>query len=242
MPPSRKRAKGKERKAKAMTQRALKVREHWTSVLCLGEENNAPCTHGCDTIPPEGHLVSNFMNEFTSFGTSLLTDVFSCMDVLFRNHPLVWSDDNNRNMALRILIRMGANFLLHKTSNSARPFAYAASMLENYDGNIKFDMVKIRSASIVERLSGGYDRDTFSFYNKRVDCSCLKQKYKASKSHPKVGVCSGCRNLFERKLLMVCSACRVSQYCSEMCHVNSWPVHGGRCKIVVEAKKMAESE
>ena len=69
-------------------------------------------------------------------------------------------------------------------------------------------------------------RDVLKFYRKRVACSCLKDIHlEARKTLPKLGVCFCCESVKERALLMVCSRCRYSQYCSRKCQIADWPKH-----------------
>ena len=69
-------------------------------------------------------------------------------------------------------------------------------------------------------LGEGNTRDLLKFFSKRTTCSCLKNMYsEARKNMPKMGKCSYCDGVKERRLLSVCSKCRINQYCSRECQV-----------------------
>lgn len=91
-------------------------------------ESDAPgCSHGCVVaLPPPDHPVSMFMNTFDDGwhqknwevnkmsaslrGMNLLTSV---MTFTFGKYPEVWNDDDYRQMAMGILLSMGANMILN---------------------------------------------------------------------------------------------------------------------------------
>lgn len=101
--PSRKRNKGKERKAK----KAEAVWRIWA--VGGGEER---CNHGC-VIPPRDHAISRFMNTF--YGGNIGgddSDEFDALAKTFEMHPEVWNDAEQRQMVIGILLSMGTNMLL----------------------------------------------------------------------------------------------------------------------------------
>ena len=79
-------------------------------------------------------------------------------------------------------------------------------------------------------LQGG-ERDVIRYFYKRAKCSCLKDKWKLVKAKPKLGWCYHCNERKERKDLMVCSACRIHQYCSKSCQREAWPRHQEKCIV-----------
>ena len=66
-------------------------------------------------------------------------------------------------------------------------------------------------------LFQGDERDVIRYFYRKAMCSCLKDKWKLVKAKPKLGWCYHCNERKERKDLMVCSACRIHQYCSKSC-------------------------
>ena len=78
-------------------------------------------------------------------------------------------------------------------------------------------------------LFQGDERDVIRYFYRRAMCSCLKDTWKRVKAGPKTGWCYRCYERKERKDLMVCGACRVSQYCSKRCQGEDWPRHQAKC-------------
>ena len=84
-------------------------------------------------------------------------------------------------------------------------------------------------------------RDLLKLYSKRITCSCLKKMYsEARKTLPKVGSCESCAKVMERSSLMVCSKCRVHQYCCRECQVTAWPKNKNSCDDFVSARCFME--
>ena len=114
-------------------------------------------------------------------------------------------------------------------------------MLESYDGS--GDIGSTINSRVVEskyrdlRCGGsGSIRDVLKIYRKRIFCSCLKDKHSlARKTTPKMGACYNCGQMKERVLLMVCSKCRVCQYCSRECQIAAWSMHKHNCDVLCEA-------
>ena len=80
-------------------------------------------------------------------------------------------------------------------------------------------------------LVHGNERDVIRFLKKRVKCNCLNDLYKQTKKKlPKVGMCNGCQKKMERKNLMICNNCRVAQYCCIECQKQHWPEHKRMCE------------
>ena len=248
--PSRKRNKGKERKARKETIKFLKeaieakndeyrLYNTWRG-LALGEDSLSSekiirCDHGCDVTAPtdRDHPVCCFMNSFIRMVMGNKSNFVDTLD----SHPQIWDDDNYRNMAIHFLTRIGTNNMLLSKDPSAvhRDAAYIACtimILENYNEamNIQSVIITRRVASKVRDLRGCNNRDLYKFFSKRVSCSCLKEAYSyARKTLPKIGYCNHCGEVKERKLLSICSQCRIYQYCSRECQVADWPVNETVC-------------
>ena len=115
--PSRKRNKGKDRKAKKAEQEAKKVEkkrvkahniwQKWTHGIGKEGRKLIHCNHGFATIvPDENHPVSSFMDSFYINWESQMTVVPNLKNT-FQTHPQVWNNDNYREMVINILIRIG---------------------------------------------------------------------------------------------------------------------------------------
>ena len=105
------------------------------------------------------------------------------------------------------------------------------ALLEHYDGKSDFQSAMYAAAATVRDISGGGEREVTRFFFKRIPCSCLNNKYsQVSKDHPnKNATCDHCIRNIERETLMVCSRCRLTQYCSRACQVANWPNHKSMC-------------
>ena len=254
--PSRKRNKGKERKAK----KEAKAGAFWRGWAIgdrdispwspgSGERDDAQCTHGC-VLPPRDHAVSRFMNSFEEARrkNSVLNAMSSTVDA----HPRVWNDANHRQMVVNILLSVGTNMILNEELMkiddkccAAVGIASAILLLDCYDGRGRFKNV-YNATNMKLHLSlpmGSGKRDLLKFYSKRLPCSCLKEEYKrARKSLPKMGECWNCKQYSERASLTTCGRCKIPLYCSRECQVTHWPRHNKcDCRIYVDIQKCEEA-
>ena len=86
--PSRKRTKGKERKAKKAE--VAKV---------------VHCDHGCNiTIPDDAHPVSKFLDTYFSTGD---------LENVFQTHPQLCKNDSDRNLTINLLVSVAVTNLIH---------------------------------------------------------------------------------------------------------------------------------
>ena len=249
--PSRKRNKGKERKAKKAEQELKIVRERWQGWArgknMLKEDGSiiTQCNHGCALMIPNAsnnHPVTSFMDVF-ALNTLFDKHISDNLRDTFNTCPEVWNDDSHRKMARNSLLRIGTNMILGKVLLSGMPkdIAYAVVVLENYDGSGDIDttMSSRVVASKYKDLTcrgSGFVRDLLKIYRKRLSCSCLKKMHlEARKTLPKMGGCKNCQQEKDRAMLSVCSKCRISHYCSRECQIEDWPRHKRDCDILCAA-------
>lgn len=252
---SRKRSKGKERKAKKEEKRReegvvrggnnnnylsmAQIRWRRWARGCkdddpMGMKRSIHCNHGCDLaiLDNPSHPVCGFLNDYFVSANWLKT----VMD-----YEKVWDNSCHRNSAIDILTRIGTNLLLGHNMNTdagAVLAACAIKVLEHYNENmldiestvfIHDVSTKLRDLQICMHTSCQM-RDVLKFYSKRLSCSCLKKMHSdARKTMPKQGFCHHCQVVKDRALLSVCSRCRISQYCSRECQVAAWPEHEATC-------------
>ena len=102
------------------------------------------------------------------------------------------------------------------------------------------------AATKLRNFNGGSStgiRDELNFFRKRTSCKCLKEMHlEARKASPKMGLCYHCDKVEERTLLMVCSRCRIAQYCSMECHMVGWSEHKCSCDKFVSFQKQQKQE
>lgn len=255
---SRKKNKGKERKAKKAEAEKGKTRELWLG-WATGKDKvtgipTISCKHGCDNdvLIPNKHLdhplITSFMDDFTTrWLRAVRRSTIEIVTPTFQTHQQVWNDDSYKQIAINILTRMGTNMFLIKpqtTDNIAWAFCIAKtiSVLDNHDGTDSLESViygrevatKLRDLDM--SVSSGR-RDLLKFYSKRVSCSCLNVMHQeARRTQPKMGRCDYCMSEKKRVDLSVCSRCIIHQYCSRECQVANWPKHKKGCYICVDVK------
>ena len=239
MPSSRKRNKGKERKAKKEESKRVEVHNTW-KYWANGLEDDGTvvtqCNHGLAEVPDVSHPVSSFIDSL--FLDPKLRRVLS-------NHPQICNNNNNRKLVVHMLIRIAATNLIHNKDGLGSTLALGSTtailVLENYDETIgshldNYDLAMCNRivASKTRDLGTDYTnkskRDLLKFFRKRMNCKCLKKMHlEARKTVPKMGKCDHCGVVKERALLMVCSRCMIDQYCSRKCQVAASPNHQIRC-------------
>jgi len=179
--------------------------------------------------------------------------VHICCAMQIQKHPNVWNDSSKRKLAADMLTRIGANLLcVPDTVNQDRKsqqfiisIAYAITILENFDAKLDFisNSVKPVVAARYRDLYCGTtnaSRDLLKFYRKRMRCKCLKKMHlEARRTIPKLGECCNCDQIKERSLLMCCSRCMFTHYCSRECQVAASPEHRGDCDNFVRARQHA---
>ena len=171
--------------------------------------------------------------------------LFNTLQDTFQKHSEVWNNGINREIVINILISIGTNFLLREDegANQTLVLAHAILALENYTktGDM-FSAINGRGSAMKRRdICEGNKRDLLKFYRKRISCSCLREMHlEARKTLPKVGECFHCRQVFDRVSLMVCSRCRILQYCSRECQIAHWHEHKSTCDALVSVHKREE--
>ena len=236
---SRKRNKGKDRKAKQQAEkkdRAMNVMYNmWSGMLFM-----SGCDHGCAMIVPDkDHPVAAFMNNYFLQFTATEEGILLLKSAV-ETYPQVFHNEIYRKMVLDILIRNGTNILITEGINdhleTANSLAAIILVLEEYDKTNDFDSaIAGRAISLKRRhLTAGIssnERDLLKFYRKRVTCKCLKRMHLESrKSTPKMARCFNCNVEKERASLSVCSRCMIAEYCSRECHVANWDQHRRDCE------------
>ena len=230
---SRKKNKGKERKAKKEEIKKAERRSRWERFARGEDENNRKvihCDHGCTVEIPDvlDHPVVCFMDKFS-------TRRDHWIDVI-KSHLHVWKSNDNRKMVIDLLLSLGTNSLLRGISTSADAanidIVCTIVVLEHYKETMSVGEVYYSRGvgAKVRDIHGGNMRDVLKFYSKRTSCPCLKKMYSdARKTLPKVGRCYHCDEVKERELLSVCSRCRIHHYCSRECQVAGWSMHEKFC-------------
>ena len=159
--PSRKRNKGKERKAKkaaleaevieskrAMARKAWHGWARGEDVMLDNVRVITQCNHGCDLMIPDdaNHPVTSFIDVlFMNYFFVEVKDIGDILADSFDTQLAVWNDDRHRKMTRDLMIGIATNMILGKADVLLVPrdIAYAVMMLENYDGSGEIDRTSI---------------------------------------------------------------------------------------------------
>jgi len=242
MPPSsRKRNKGKDRKAKQQAKK--EESERADSNRFWHFYGNNQCDHGHELVISADHPVSDFMDQFFINLLHKGTTVSVNLKEIFKTHAQIWNDESYRELAIGILIRIGSNLLLtgdKSVEDFSLCLAQSIVLLEHYNGTGDIDLVvnkRVVASKWRDLEPGSSRRDCLKFYRKRVSCKCLKKIHlETRKTIPKVGLCWYCKEEKERVSLSVCSRCMTYQYCSRECQIADWQEHERDCDLISSAR------
>ena len=254
---SRKKNKGKDRKAKKEASKAeterVRARELWLG-WAVGKERITGTTITCD----HGFGLDLVSIELDQPITSFLDELFTGnnvakFDSIFLTHPQLFNDERLKKKVINILTSIGTSLLSknrneyvcgdreHVATGWALLVARSIVVLEHHTVNGRLEDV-LRSREVAKKrrdfdlgiTANSGRRDTLKFYSKRASCSCLKGIHQMVRAtQPKIGRCHWCNQMRDRKALSVCSRCMISQYCSRKCQVSAWDEHKEDCKQFV---------
>ena len=234
--PSRKRAKGKARKAKKNI---------------LFQHGPHECTHGCSEILSENDVCYRFLVQVVqSFNDVCLhydeteTDftiisVFSdTINPLQKSNQFneVFNDEAIQKKLLPHLLGAGTDYL--RKDEDKNYYLMLASVVAitavfcQHNFNEK-DVLASKDREVYRDLAQGClgtKYDTVKFFTKRIPCNCLKGMYSSAKSEPKLMMCNSCGVDKERTHLYLCGGCRWTHYCSVECQKAHYSVHCSLCK------------
>jgi len=235
--PSRKKARGRQNRAKKEATRTVEHRTLWEPMVLRGNPGfvAVPCEHTLvvpPQIPQEGPAVS-FLDALA--GEGVLTgrkEAHDPMRFCVRSvfcFPRVWKEDNERSLAIDLLLRFVRNSFVrdariegeswfHQSPLNEATICCMIYLLELIGTYSDLDVAVRRSTKTGAKLAGGNRRDVVKFVAKRLHCTCLKELHRAARTKvAKVGKCTGCHIQFPRSELRVCTGCRHSHYCSKAC-------------------------
>ena len=270
--PSRKKAKGKARKAAkeakakakakakedesravvAANQRQDESVEAWIQRLEINDATSQECWHGLVPLSAgEEKICMEFIetyfivfNSQDNVGDGLLTAHHATEE----KYPDVY--DSKLDAVISILLSIGTQFILGGDSRLAQVYASVANYFKEVQNYMAVELkgsTTIFSWTKVMELESADDHTLVSYYRKYIPCSCLDGKYREVKSLKKMGCCynPNCSHpdgLVERSKMFCCTRCGEANYCSFECQRADWKQHRVQCDAVVKMKVAFDSE
>ena len=249
--PSRKKAKGKERKAKKEDASKVKPGELLAN---LPLQDRSKCGHGCHTTPlAKNHICWRFVRKFEvelnavvdasiAAGTAgALTNFQACDQVIHHlkrgnQFDEIWNNVANQTMLIPIFVSLGTNLLLreHDRLDSLAGVVAIATLSCSHNFDIRLVLESKSDRKVLRNLEDGIVYDSVRYYYKKIAaCNCLKAKYNQVKSNPKYGLCNHCTKEKERKDLLLCGRCKYSHYCGVDCQKADYSEHQHWCHFSI---------
>ena len=120
-------------------------------------------------------------------------------------------------------------------NTEAHHLACIAYFLEEYKACLLTDPPKANfNYARLHELLHSDDHTLVSFVRNRIPCRCLEDKYNQVKPMPKMGRCCNIECALPDRIkaeMFLCTACRMTYYCSKKCQKADWPQHKEACKF-----------
>ncbi|KAK1744340.1 hypothetical protein QTG54_004873 [Skeletonema marinoi] len=235
---SRKKAKGKARKAAAKA----KAGEEFAAFkpFSLTQFKKSSCTHGwIHDEYADNHDCHKFIESvLEAFGrTKSISDIFDTAEkaALQHKYPEIWKDPAKLEWIASAFVSIGVEAIIREGDKYL--YAYSVAYSEWIHQYVACELHKSVPAVYSARLNEliyADKRRIISYLKKRIPCSCLNSSYNVVKHLPKKGLCcfSGCSHIkIELGRMWSCEGCRREHYCSETCQAANWLHHREGCKV-----------
>jgi hypothetical protein len=265
--PSRKKAKGKARKAakeaKAKQEESRAAGEVAANQQHVQEESvedmmerlrisaTSPklCRHGCPPLSDgEEKIFGDFVNAYLAAlslqGNAGLQAFSAAHRAPMEEYPDVHS--SKLDTVISMLLATGTQRILDEHNDIAQRYAMLACYFEDYMAVFLHKTRAVPNLTKAYEWHGADDHTLISYYRKRISCSCLDEKYKEVKSVKKMGRCynQNCSHpdgRVERNKMLSCTRCGEANYCSVGCQRAHWKEHREECNEAVNAKEFFNS-
>ena len=251
--PSRKKAKGKARKAakeakakeeeesRAVAEVAANPRQEGSleaqlQRLVISDVASQKCQHGLVQLSAgEEKTCEYFINAYLHAFTSqddVGNGILAAGCATSKEYADVYS--SKMDTVVSILLASGTQRILDEHNDIAQRYAMLACFFEDYNAVFLRKTQATPDCSKLMELHGADDHTLVSFYKKRIPCACLDEKYKEVKSIKKMGIChnvscSHPERKVERSKMFSCTRCGVANYCSVGCQRADWKTHKQIC-------------
>ena len=260
--PSRKKAKGKARKAAkeaeavraeenesqavaemAANQRQEESLEAQMQRLIINATSSKHCRHGCPSLSTdESNIFKDFINAYLAT-SSKQNKVVEGLVAAYEVTEVEYADvyDSKLEAVISIFLSRGTQRILDGDNRQAQLYAMLACYFENYMALCLLKTQAINNSTNPVELESADDHTLVSYYRKRIPCSCLDRKYKEVKSVKKTGLCynQNCSlpdGRVERSKMLCCTRCGLANYCSVECQRANWNQHREVCAKTAEEK------
>ena len=261
--PSRKKAKGKARKAAkeakakeegsqavvaevAASQQQAQEESHEAVMQRLRISAPSPtmCRHGYPPLSTgDEKICLEFINAFITIAVSRANVAEGFCTALEAADAAVYS--SKLDTVISMVLARGTQLILEGDTRIARLYASLTCYLEDFKA---VGLHKTRAAPNLTKLVELYSADDHtlvSYCRNRISCSCLDEKYKEVKSVKKMGLCynSNCSHpdgRVERSKMFSCARCGEAYYCSVGCQRADWKIHRQFCDKAVKKKAAFE--
>ena len=214
--PSRKKAKGKARKAakEAKAKEAETKEEESQAVvaevaanqwqdgplktqlnrLVINNVTLRTCVHGCPPFSAgEGEICLEFINAYiAAFASQQNRNLKEAFLVASEATEVKFADvyyTSKLDTVISMLLTSGTQNILEGDKDIARLHAMLARYFEEWIAIIVLKTQVTLNVSKIVELESADDHTLVSFYRKRIPCTCLDDKYKEVKSMKKMGCC-----------------------------------------------------
>ena len=268
MMPSRKKAKGKARKA-AKEAEAAKAEEESQAVILANQVQKRSleaqierliinavspklCRHGCPSpslSPDDLKMFKDFINAYIDVFRTTNKVAEGCVtayEATEDEYAEVYA--SKLDTVISLLLARGTHCILDGDNSQARTYAFLASHFEEILVLCLYRTKTTANSTNPTELGRADDHTLVSYYRKRIPCGCLDEKYKEVKSVKKMGMCynPNCslpdHGRVERSKMFSCARCGDVNYCSVECQRADWKKHKQYCVETAEKKAELNAE